>query len=228
MAMTVCRDDRRRYVSAHGNRTRRAGGRRLYRGMAADEEILISAATIAEALIVAARRNVREEMTKLIDNFGFDVVGVTAASARRIASAYERWGKGMDATGLNFGDCFAYEVARENDCPLLYVGDDFARTDVKRADRDQSIGEIGTTNCRRSQAEIRSPRLSKRWRCAPIIYPSMQHADRGGPPGTDGDAPSFSFTRTATAPRESRPYALQASGAVRVASAPRLSSEIPR
>jgi ribonuclease VapC len=58
---------------------------------------------------------------------------VTPASARRIASAYERWGKGIAAAGLNFGDCFAYEVAKEHDCPLLYIGDDFARTDVKRA-----------------------------------------------------------------------------------------------
>jgi ribonuclease VapC len=31
---------------------------------------------------------------------------------------------------LNFGDCFAYEVAKYYDCPLLYVGDDFARTDI--------------------------------------------------------------------------------------------------
>jgi ribonuclease VapC len=31
---------------------------------------------------------------------------------------------------LNFGDCFAYEVAKENGCPLLYVGDDFAKTDL--------------------------------------------------------------------------------------------------
>ena len=33
---------------------------------------------------------------------------------------------------LNFGDCFAYEVAKERGCPLLYVGDDFAKTDIER------------------------------------------------------------------------------------------------
>lgn len=101
--------------------------------LAADSEILISAATIVEALIVAARRNVGDEMTKLIDGLGFNVVTVTAASARRTASAYERWGKGVHPAGLNFGDCFAYEVANEHACALLCVGDDFARTDVKRA-----------------------------------------------------------------------------------------------
>ncbi len=96
-----------------------------------EAEILISAATIAEALIVAARRNVGGEMAALIDGLGFNVVSVTSASARRIASAYERWGKGTHAAGLNFGDCFAYEVAKEYACPLLYAGRDFARTDVK-------------------------------------------------------------------------------------------------
>lgn len=97
-----------------------------------EDNVLISAGTIAEALIVAARRNVSEEIESLIDGLGFNAVAVTPASARRIASAYGRWGKGSHAAGLNFGDCFAYEVAKEHDCPLLYVGDDFARTDIKR------------------------------------------------------------------------------------------------
>ena len=97
-----------------------------------EDKVLISAGTIAEALIVGARRNVSEEIESLIDGLGFTAVAVTPASARRIASAYGRWGKGIDAAGLNFGDCFAYEVAKEHDCPLLYVGDDFMKTDVKR------------------------------------------------------------------------------------------------
>jgi ribonuclease VapC len=96
-----------------------------------EDEILISAGTIAEALIVAARRNVNEEMTSLINGLGFNAVAVTPASARRIALAYARWGKGAHAAGLNFGDCFAYEVAKEHDCALLYVGDDFAKTDIR-------------------------------------------------------------------------------------------------
>jgi ribonuclease VapC len=98
----------------------------------AEDDILISAGTIAEVLIVAARRNVGEEMARLIDGLGFNVVPVTSVSARRVASAYMQWGKGIDAAGLNFGDCFAYEVAREHGCPLLYIGGDFARTDIKR------------------------------------------------------------------------------------------------
>ncbi len=96
----------------------------------ADGDLLISAGTVAEALIVAARRNVGEEMEHLIEGLGFEIVSVTPASARRIAHAYESWGKGVHPAALNFGDCFAYEVAKEHGCLLLYVGEDFARTDI--------------------------------------------------------------------------------------------------
>lgn len=93
--------------------------------------LLISAGTVAEALIVAARRNVGEEVGALISGLGFEVVSVTAASARRVAGAYGRWGKGVHPASLNYGDCFSYEVASEHNCPLLYVGEDFVETDVR-------------------------------------------------------------------------------------------------
>jgi ribonuclease VapC len=101
--------------------------------LVSEAEVLISAGTMAEAMIVASRRNVAAEMTSLIDDLGFDVVTVTPASARRIAQAYERWGKDVHPAGLNFGDCFAYAVASEHSCPLLFVGDDFSKTDLQRA-----------------------------------------------------------------------------------------------
>ena len=99
--------------------------------LGAESDILISAATVAEALIVAERRKVGEEMARLIDGVGFTVVAVTAVAAQRVARAYAQWGKGYHKAGLNFGDCFAYDVAKEHDCPLLYVGSDFALTDVR-------------------------------------------------------------------------------------------------
>jgi ribonuclease VapC len=97
----------------------------------AETDLMISAGTVAEALIVAARRNVVDEMERLIDGLGFEIVSVTSASARRIAQAYESWGKGVHPAALNFGDCFAYEVAKEYGCRLLYVGEDFRTTDVE-------------------------------------------------------------------------------------------------
>ena len=69
------------------------------------DRLLISAGTLAEALIVAERRNVGAEMGELIAGLGFEIVPVTAASARRIADVYGRWGKGVHPAALNFGDC---------------------------------------------------------------------------------------------------------------------------
>jgi len=47
--------------------------------------------------------------------------------------AYLRFGKGRDPAGLNLADCFAYALAKHLDVPLLYKGDDFARTDIRSA-----------------------------------------------------------------------------------------------
>ena len=99
--------------------------------LAAEHEVLISAGTVAEALIVAARRNVAADMALLINEFGFEIVAVTPASARRSAAAYEKWGKGIHPAGLNFGDCFSYEAAKRHECRLLFVGNDFSRTDLE-------------------------------------------------------------------------------------------------
>lgn len=97
----------------------------------AEDDLVISAGTVAEALVVSARRNVGEQLARLIEGLGFEIVAVTAASARRIARAYETWGKGMHPAALNFGDCFAYEVAKEHGCRLLFVGGDFSQTDIE-------------------------------------------------------------------------------------------------
>lgn len=96
-----------------------------------EDDLLISAGTVAEALIVAVRRDCSKEMSELIEELGFNVMPVTPASARRIAQAYAAWGRGVHPAGLNFGDCFAYALAREQGCALLYVGKDFSQTDVE-------------------------------------------------------------------------------------------------
>lgn len=99
----------------------------------AADRLLISAGTMAEALIVAGRRNLDADMGELIGGLDFEIVPLTQASAHRIAAAYGRWGKGIHPAGLNLGDCFAYEVAVERNCRLLYVGNDFSQTDVRPA-----------------------------------------------------------------------------------------------
>src|SRR5437773_1151222 len=81
--------------------------------LAAEDKILISAGTVAEALIVSARRNVGAQMARIIDELGFEIVTVTPAAARRIGEAYRQWGRRMHPAALNFGDRFAYEVAKK-------------------------------------------------------------------------------------------------------------------
>ena len=97
----------------------------------AEDEILMSAGTLAELLIVSARRGIAAEMADFLGQFDFNIVPVTAAMARRIGPIYEQWGRGVHPAALNFGDCFAYAVAKEHACRLLYVGEDFAKTDIE-------------------------------------------------------------------------------------------------
>ncbi len=47
--------------------------------------------------------------------------------------AFRRYGKGRHPAGLNFGDCFSYALAKATGEPLLFKGDDFSQTDIKRA-----------------------------------------------------------------------------------------------
>ena len=101
--------------------------------MAAADRLIISAGTMAEAMIVAERKNILGDMLAMFYLMPFEPVEVTAAGARKVADACARWGKGAHPARLNFGDCFSYEAAKSHDCPLLYIGADFAQTDIRSA-----------------------------------------------------------------------------------------------
>jgi ribonuclease VapC len=90
----------------------------------------MSAATLTEALIVAAGRGFNDEMRDLISLFELQVIDVTAPRAELAAAAYRQFGKNFHPAGLNYRDCFASATAKEFGCPLLYVGQDFSRTDI--------------------------------------------------------------------------------------------------
>ena len=98
-----------------------------------NRDLAISAGTLAEALVVATRRGVGPAMEQLIADLALETIPVTPAGAQRIAAAYAKWGRGIHRAALNFGDCFAYALAKEYECPLLFVGNDFARTDLPAA-----------------------------------------------------------------------------------------------
>jgi len=72
-------------------------------------------------------------MQALIDRLELDVVALTDEQAALAIDAFRRFGKGRHSAGLNFGDCFSYALAKATDEPLLFKGDDFAQTDIKRA-----------------------------------------------------------------------------------------------
>ncbi len=97
------------------------------------DPLLMSAGSLTEFLIVAARKDVLDLSQGFITALAPTIVPVTEQRARAAAEAARLWGKGVHPASLNFGDCFAYALAKEHDCPLLFVGDDFALTDVKAA-----------------------------------------------------------------------------------------------
>ena len=98
--------------------------------LCSSERLVMSAGTLAECRIVAARRGMSEEVGALLTGLSVEVEPVDEATAVQVAEAYAKWGKGVHPAGLNFGDCFAYACARRLGAPLLFVGDDFARTDL--------------------------------------------------------------------------------------------------
>ena len=97
---------------------------------------LVSAATFLEAAIVVETRFGEaggRELDLLLHTAGCEVVPVDAAQAGIARAAFRRYGKGRHPAGLNFGDCFSYALSMASGEPLLYKGDDFGRTDLRRA-----------------------------------------------------------------------------------------------
>lgn len=95
--------------------------------------IAISAATLTEALLVANRFNAVETLEALLRGLSVEVVAVDEAEARRVRDVYVRWGRGFHPAKLNWGDCYSYSLAQQRACPLLYIGEDFAMTDIQSA-----------------------------------------------------------------------------------------------
>jgi ribonuclease VapC len=95
--------------------------------------LMISAVTLAEVLIVAQSRGIGAQLQTLMDGLDFEVVPANETSADQVAFTYKKWGKGNHPARLNLVDCFSYALAKENNCPLLFVGNDFSQTDIESA-----------------------------------------------------------------------------------------------
>ena len=90
---------------------------------------------VETAIVLDSRRN--PSLSRRLDDFvrETEVVlePVTVEQARLAREAYRDFGKGRHRAGLNFGDCFAYALAKDKGEPLLFKGDDFKKTDVEVA-----------------------------------------------------------------------------------------------
>ena len=98
-----------------------------------EPKVRLSAVTYFEFGMVVD--NWRDEATslkvdRLLSGIEAEIVDVDAQTARVARAAYKRFGKKNHPAKLNFGDCFAYALAKQNGEPQLFKGDDFAQTDI--------------------------------------------------------------------------------------------------
>ena len=96
----------------------------------------ISAANFVELSMVLEGQfgfEVLQQCDALIRRAAIGIEPVTVEHAHLARQAFHDFGKGRHPAGLNFGDCFAYALAKQTGEPLLYKGQDFSQTDVVSA-----------------------------------------------------------------------------------------------
>lgn len=102
---------------------------------------IISATTLVEASLVVEARGgepAGRELDLFLHRAGVGVIAVDQEQSSLARSAWRRYGKGRHPAGLNLGDLFSYALAVSTGEDLLFKGDDFARTDIHRADTGDS------------------------------------------------------------------------------------------
>ena len=109
---------------------------RLLAALELDPVRQVSAGSVLECSLVLLGRygEVAEpQLDLLLRQLGVIVVDFSEDQARIARDAAARYGRGRHLAALNYGDCFSYALAMASGEPLLFVGDDFARTDVPAA-----------------------------------------------------------------------------------------------
>jgi ribonuclease VapC len=106
---------------------------RLLAALEGANSIACGAPTLAEAGIVLGNRFGFEsaKLHRFVQEFGVQTVPFGGEHWAQAVRAYRRYGKGRHKANLNFGDCLAYSVAKLSRLPLLFVGNDFAETDLE-------------------------------------------------------------------------------------------------
>ena len=101
----------------------------------ADRRLISVVSLVESAIVIESRRGsiAGSALDAFVARAGIEIVAVDAEQGEIARQAYARFGKGRHPAGLNFGDCFAYALARSSGDTLLFKGEDFARTDVAAA-----------------------------------------------------------------------------------------------
>lgn len=100
------------------------------------DALRVGAPTLVETgMVLAGRRGTPagRELDDLVRELGITVVPFGEAEWQAALQAYARFGRGRHKAALNFGDCLAYATAAVAGDTLLFVGDDFTRTDIPAA-----------------------------------------------------------------------------------------------
>ncbi len=106
------------------------------KAIAGAERCLMSAASFLEvAIVLEGRTGIAggNELDLLVERAPIQLVTVTSDHAQAARRAWRQFGKGNHPAALNFGDCFAYALAKETREPLLFKGRDFTLTDIEAA-----------------------------------------------------------------------------------------------
>jgi ribonuclease VapC len=102
----------------------------------ADAVRFVSAASYLEVAIIIDDRLGYEgarDLTLFIAEAEIEIIPVTLEQAEIAREAYRNYGRGNHPARLNYGDCFAYALAKATQQALLFKGDDFAKTDIATA-----------------------------------------------------------------------------------------------
>jgi ribonuclease VapC len=97
---------------------------------------LISAASHVETSILMFARKGQsglDALDALLAQYKIEIIPVTREQAMLARKAFLVYGRGNHRARLNFGDCFSYALAKEENEPLLFKGEDFSKTDVLKA-----------------------------------------------------------------------------------------------
>jgi ribonuclease VapC len=99
---------------------------------AADVRRMSTASLVEASIVIEARYGSAglRDLDLFFERAGIEFSPVDLEQAHEARRAFSRFGKGRHPAGLNYGDCFAYALARVLGEPLLFRGDDFTQTDV--------------------------------------------------------------------------------------------------